>query len=304
MLRHLKHAYGLLREHSQTKFTREGGEASGLKAPSIPEVSLSTCTPEIFGRAMIDHGVIILRSAIDRGKISYYRERIDKAIAFYAKLTEDEIEKLDYQRWWPGNAVSFVLNQAQLGYINDEMLKDATDGALSFYDLISDPAFHALVAGAFPASIFQKSAVTVCRRVTPHGVYGSGWSAPVELHCDLRYHKSAPYGLNFWIPLEAAGQKFGRPGLEVAPFGFRAVAKYLEYDGNWSAAFDDAKFDTQRIAATFGSDALKRTDIDVGDVMVFTVWTLHRTYVPAGATEGRLSAEVRVVSDALPAGTA
>jgi hypothetical protein len=273
------------------------------RAP-IREELAAACTPETFARCLCDQGVIILRSAIDRRKLAFFRERIDSAVSFYASLDEADIAKLDYQRWWPGNAVGFALNQARCGYVNDEMLKDATDGALSFYDLISDPAIHALVAGAFPGSIFQKSAVTVCRRVSPQEVFGSGWAGPVGLHCDLRYHKSGPYGLNFWIPLEPAGEKFGRPGLEIAPFGFRAVAEYLEYDGNWSAAFDTAKFDDQQIEVTFGSDALQRTNIDVGDVMVFTCWTLHRTYVPVGATEGRLSAEVRIVSDTLPTGAA
>jgi hypothetical protein len=76
------------------------------------------------------------------------------------------------------------------------------------------------------------------------------------------------------------------PGLEIASFGFDAVAKYLEHDGNWSGEFEDAKFDPKRIEKAFGVDALQQTNIDFGDVMVFTCWTFHRT-VHARERDGR-----------------
>jgi hypothetical protein len=127
-----------------------------------------------------------------------------------------------------------------------------------------------------------------------------GWAGAVPLHCDLHYHKNGLFGLNFWIPLEPAGEKFGRPGLEIAPFGFAPVAHYLQFDGHSVASFDAAKFKLENVEAAFGVNALERTNLDVGDVMVFTCWTLHRTYVPDDAVASRLSAEVRMYTEALP----
>jgi len=265
----------------------------------IREETLGACTPTAFKNALTDQGIIILRSAINRGKLWHIKAQLERALAFYASLTESEIATLDYDRWWgAGNSPAFQLHQAHNGYISDPMLADATEGAVSFYDLISDPAFHALLAGAFPGLIFRKSTVTHCRRIRPD--HQHGWGTPVPLHCDLRYHRDGPFALNFWVPFDPAGGAFGRPGLEIASIGPAAMARYLESNGAALPTFNERKFEIDEFERSFGIDALERPNLDLGDVMVFTSWTLHRTYIPKDASDGRLSAEVRMFTDTLP----
>jgi hypothetical protein len=73
----------------------------------------------------------------------------------------------------------------------------------------------------------------------------------------------------------------------------------IAYFGKGASALDnDTKYLPSSIEGAFGPGT--RTNIDAGDVMVFTSWTPHRTYIPRNVRADRLSAEVRLVADALP----
>jgi hypothetical protein len=233
------------------------------------------CDPRLFGAAVAEHGVIILRSAIDRRKIARFKVKLEQAITYYSALTKSDIAKLDYQKWWPGNGVDFAYSMASTGHVNEAMLRDRTNGAISFYDLISDPTFHGLMAGAFPGLVFKSSIVAHCRRMP------AAAPIPIGLHCDVRYHRDAPFALNFWTPLDPAGEPYGTSGLEVWPVGFK---KMIAYFGKGASALDnDTKYLPSSIEGAFGPGT--RTNIDAGDVMVFTSWTPHlsqETYAPTG----------------------
>jgi hypothetical protein len=258
------------------------------------DVAMVDCKAEVFREALYSSGFIILRSAIEPKKISYFRRRVCDVLDYYGSLTESDIAKLNWRDWWPGSEIAMSTFQAQIGCINDRMLQDATKWELSFYDLISDPRLHVLKDVAFPGVAFLPSMVTHCRRVALEPQ--RGWSNPVSLHCDTRYHRDAPFALNFWTPLEPAGDLFRSPGLEIWPLGFDAVSRYLEFDLREWPSIKEERFSTaeQELGPGF------RTSLDVGDLMVFTSWTLHRTYVPRNATKGRLSAEVRLKTDHIP----
>jgi hypothetical protein len=180
------------------------------------------------------------------------------------------------------------------------MLRDASEGGASFYDLISDPRLHGFVACAFPGTVFRPSGATSCRRVSPDGKDGNGWALPVILHCDRRYHLDGMFALNFWTPLDPAGDAFSSPSLEVFPVSFAALHGYLEPDTSKPGLFDAGKFKPESVSDAFGLLPY-RAQLSPGDIMVFTSWTLHQTYVPVNATRSRLSAEVRLVTTDIPA---
>jgi hypothetical protein len=78
----------------------------------VPEKQFVECDPRLFGAAVAEHGVIILRSAIDRRKIARFKVKLEQAITYYSALTKSDIAKLDYQKWWPGNGVDFAYSMA------------------------------------------------------------------------------------------------------------------------------------------------------------------------------------------------
>ena len=255
------------------------------------DVAFSKCSPSMFGKAVTEHGYIILRSAISKQKVTRFKRELEPIIADYMELTADTIKDRNWQRWWPGNPVSFALDLAQAGYINDEMVKDASQETVSMYDLISDPRFYALLEGGFPNQIFRATPVAHCRRMTKK----IDPRAFVPLHCDIRYHQDGLFALNFWTPLDPAGDAFGTAGIEVWPVGFRTMRDFVGEDFSDGAAIDQHM---QDVPTTFG--ASERTNIDTGDVLVFNSWTPHRTSVPDQAKADRLSVEVRLATDHFP----
>jgi hypothetical protein len=258
-------------------------------ANSIREIDFSACTPNLFRAELKKSGVIILRGAISKGRIAATKATVEAAIQKLSAVTEETINAWDWQRWWPGNPVSFSIGKARSGEFNDAMIREVTDDSFSYYDLISAPAFHGLMASAFPGLIFRSTPVAHCRKVS-HEKDG------VKLHCDIRYHRDGPFALNFWTPLDPAGEKFGTSGLEIWPVGYPAVRKYLQHDG---VSPGDMRDDLMgAVPQVFGPPV--RTNIDAGDVVVFTSWTLHRTYFPDDHCSDRLSVEVRLAADLWP----
>ena len=78
-------------------------------------------------------------------------------------------------------------------------------------------------------------------------------------------------------------------------YGYKAVIEFIGYNRDKTVLDDETKFIALE---TFGSSV--QTNIAVGDMIVFTSWTPHRTYVPHNAKKGRLSTEVRLTTDRLP----
>lgn len=97
------------------------------------------------------------------------------------------------------------------------MLMQASGRQASYYDLVSHPYFHALLAIAFPGTPFIPSPVANCRRIDPTSTVKPdiGWAPPTPFHCDLRYHRDAKFAINFWAPLDPVGPVHGSPTLET-----------------------------------------------------------------------------------------
>jgi hypothetical protein len=258
------------------------------------EMTFGACTPEVFANAVTERGGIILRAAIDKRKIADFKERLEQTLSVCLALTEESITAWDWEKWWPGNDEKFTLQVARSGWVNDTMLREISGGTASFYDLISDPAIHGLIAGGFPGMVFRATSVAVCRRV--HVVHETREGKGIGLHCDIRYHRDEPFALNFWTPLDPAGEEFGSAGLEVWPIGFREVMRHLQHDGIQATHISDERM--MSIPETYGAPI--RTNIDRGDMMVFNSWTPHQTYRPDNLRTDRLSAEVRMVTDRHP----
>jgi hypothetical protein len=265
----------------------------------IPELPAAQCAPPAFLSALRDAGVIILRQAVSTKRVVSIRKDAARAITYYTRLAENGLANVSFGHWWGHDDVGFNLSQSTAGYISDAMLQDASETGASFYDLIADPRLHGLIAGAFPGTVFGPSGATHCRRVSADGKERNGWAPPIQLHCDRRYHQDGMFALNFWTPLEPAGAAFNSPSLEVIPISFSALHAYLEPDTTKPDLFTDEKFSPDAVYSALGRKPIP-VDLVPGDIMVFTSWTLHRTYIPSNAERSRLSAEVRLVTNEIP----
>jgi hypothetical protein len=265
------------------------------------DIALSDCTNELFRRRILERGYLILRGAIPPSKLAQFRQHfIGPALEWYSSLSDQELEQRIRISWWgSGGDQAFYRGQRDRGYLSEGILQDFTGGAASFYDLLSDPTFHRLMTQGFPETGFRKSVVTLCRRVAP-GELIRGWGRPTVFHIDLRYHQETLFALNFWTPLDPAGAAYRSPGIEIVDMGLRDVAKWLEFTprGNEiSGVFNTERFDFDRFVAIHGTDNISRPDLAPGDILVFSNFALHRTYIPPDAAHPRLSAEIRFVGE-------
>jgi hypothetical protein len=254
------------------------------------DIALDQCTPGIFRAAIIERGFIVLRRAIRREKVLHFKTAyVAPAVAYFSSLDAEEISAMDKNevgQWWPGNEIDFIAQQCRNGFVNEPMLAQYSKGIASYFDLISDPRLHALLAAAFPGKIFVASPVTNCRTIDP------SWSG-VPLHCDLLYHRDSLFSLNFWTPLDPAGPKFSCPTLETVALSLIEVARFTKFAAN-PISFDQTRFDRALLQETYGEERIYVHDVDAGDILVFSSWTLHRSYSVPTMSHARLSAEIRL----------
>jgi hypothetical protein len=98
--------------------------------------------------------------------------------------------------------------------------------------------------------------------------------------------------LNVWIPLDPCGH--AAPGLEVVWGSWDALMMPAPAP---DAAFpvEFARLDPAIVRARFGEAARWTPEFVLGDAMLFSGATIHRTHVTPGMTAGRMSAEIRLV---------
>lgn len=108
-------------------------------------------------------------------------------------------------------------------------------------------------------------------------------------HPDGHYDGLYPASLNFWIPLRACGTdapslkllratptqaEAALPHLPVAIGPPKKRAKPLSTGVAWKLTTDEHMRDL------FGASAMETPLFELGDVLLFTNWTLHRTFAP------------------------
>jgi len=98
--------------------------------------------------------------------------------------------------------------------------------------------------------------------------------------------------LNVWIPLVACG--VDAPGLEVV-LGSWAEQMPVSPPANARYAVEHAMIDEDAILARFGPSALWRPVFALGDALVFSGRTAHRTYATSRMSHDRMSVELRLI---------
>jgi hypothetical protein len=95
--------------------------------------------------------------------------------------------------------------------------------------------------------------------------------------------------LNFWIPTRPSG--VDSPGLEVVAMQPETNLEVTRAESR----FPTIELDEKLVIDRFGAESLFRPATQPGDVVVMNPLTIHRTWVPDGATKERLSVEVRIM---------
>lgn len=179
----------------------------------------------------------------------------------------------------------------------DRMLRFATDGTHNFFELLSERIWSA-IASLSPGP-FAPSVVAHSRSIDPHRgktAYGRTTveavsSTAVSLHYDRLYHDEGNFMINVWCPVQDVGEKFGRPSLSFIPAPLHEAVQLFRNNDDLLKP-TDPQF--QRFVAGRQSVPI---ELAAGDVVIFSNWTLHESYITPSMTEGRTSAEIRVLGN-------
>lgn len=132
---------------------------------------------------------------------------------------------------------------------------------------------------------------TLARRLSPSSPINTG----VSFHQDAVYLGGAHYYINFWTPLMACGEK--APGIEVLMVGLEHQLSLETYHkANSPSApveYSYGSLDETRLYAEYPRYLFWHPEMQPGDMLAFTHYTIHRTYMTPTMTEPRISLELR-----------
>lgn len=265
------------------------------------QIHVADLTPELFRELILGNGAVLIRSAADPTLLGSIETGLSEIFGKYSSLsqqdfelkaeTDDPVEKDFWQ-------------QMRLGHIYDRYFSVQNESnGLSFFDVLENANLRYLVKTSFPEFSFVNSAVTNCRRVNPNTAKPDAlWDEPIEFHVDAQFFPDHLFSINFWTPLVACGRK--APGLEVVLNPVQETKEYLKYNPEGHALLPDDfanthKFDRSRrqeenIKSHFQPEKFFSPALQVGDVLAFSNFTLHRTHLAPAMTKNRLSLEVRL----------
>lgn len=104
----------------------------------------------------------------------------------------------------------------------------------------------------------------------------------LDFHQDYEYIGPVQEAINIWTPLTSAGGLY--PGLEVWLNGPQKPVLKLE----------QSQAERQAIVAKIPPAELWHPEMQAGDVLIFTPYTFHRTYLSSEMTQNRISYELRL----------
>ena len=264
--------------------------------------------PATFRTALLDHGAVLLRSAVPDSIIGPLRAEIDAMMDHYAVIPQSVIDR--EFRFEPGYLLSHWDERLRLGTYYNQDLITFSQGRHSLFDVLRGSGLAALTELAFPEKLVWENFVTNVRRVYPAGSAADRRAAPLTIHVDAQFHQHDTLGINFWTPLISVGQF--RPSLQVLPLGIEDTKKFLDYSEVGHVDVEDKlasmnhfrcdRMEPSCLEAAGLIDQFWMPTLDAGDVLAFSNFTMHATYVRPDMTLPRTSIEARILLKERPFG--
>ncbi len=219
-------------------------------------------------RTFLTDGAVQIHGAIDKSSIALLRAAAERTFA--------ERETLAQRGQLPAHlAVDYTRR-----FVTLEDL-----GLVAFAkQLLGDSSFRAL-GDAYLGKLAHPAGVSHVRWISPHRS-----DAHLPFHQDETILRRKL--LNVWIPFSPCG--VDAPGLQVVRGSWGRLLDVSPPPGA-RYAVDLARIDELAILREFRARALWNPALEVGDAMVFSGDTAHRTYAHGGMTRDRMSLELRLV---------
>lgn len=164
------------------------------------------------------------------------------------------------------------------GHVHHHLIRDYQDW-LGY--VLNTPLIRACLRAYFGPQAWLLASNSIPRRQGPEHPEHA-----IPFHQDREFLGDFERALNLWIPLTAAGGNY--PGLELWLGGPQQPIFELEHQPE----------ERQRIARSIPETELWQPQMQAGDLLCFTPYTIHRTSLNSEQKEIRFSSEIRLISAA------
>lgn len=231
-----------------------------------PDLSAGACAAE-QAQALHQYGAVLLRGVFPPAELQAWLPRFKQAFersdrAFMTgQMLPDQYEQL-----------------YRYGHARPEDLQYVA----AWHELIfQQPSLVKLLQ-----FIYGKSVWILSKNTQPRRQQARAPERAIGFHQDYEFIGPLISGLNCWIPLTPAGGNY--PGLEI---WLNSPQKPI-----FSLSQNDPQ--RQHLCAQIPAKDLWRPQLQIGDMLMMTLFTVHRTYLQPEMPETRFSYELRLMGTA------
>lgn len=241
-----------------------------------PDFAAKTLTPRQLQEAIETKGCAVIRDLLPTDLLTAWRERIEYVFA-YAD------EEFAANRLPP----ELVQNLFRFGNVHTRMLD--TQGGVA-YSLLHDMLLRTQIRNLLHV-FFGPEFANLLRFSHPRRQLAKDIQSGVPYHQDAAFMGAHYFALNCWTPLVSCG--VDAPGLEVILDGRRKFRRPANADDTTKHPYDQMSFEEKEMRDCYGEDKFWRPALNLGDILLFTNFTFHRTYHTPEMTKDRISLEIR-----------
>lgn len=242
-----------------------------------PEYKISELSKPEFVQAIDTYGCVLIREAIPQTILSMYLERAKKAYAY----RDEQFKRGEMPE-------GFINSMYRFGHVaGTELDEEGERFSVIQKTVLSTPLIHYLVA------YYNNDVGFIANNCLPRRQHPKEIKNPsVPYHQDAAFIGDTFFVLNCWTPLVPCGKD--APSLEVVLDGsIRSLIKPPYLGEADKTPYEQISHEPQWVQEQYGDEKCWHPEMEPGDVLVFSNFTLHRTYQTPMMTEERISVELR-----------
>lgn len=232
---------------------------------TFPDFSAESFNPASTSAVLETQGVLLLRQAVSTELISAWLPIFEASfIQFDALQASGKMDRLTYE------------NLYRYGHVHPL----AVPGIQEWFNLVlSSPVLRDVLRAHF-----GEQAHLILNNCAPRRQGPVHPDHSIPFHQDQEFMGRMQRAVNVWVPMTPAGGEY--PGLELWVGGPQTPM----------LSFALSPTERKRVSDKIPPEALWKPMMSPGDVMIFTPYTIHRTWYESSMPKTRFSSEIRLSS--------